>query len=208
MTNPIPNPPPEAEGKAYGIMISNSPEMFDQIDNNLYFIDGHNGQIAQFFNQAEGLINFPTLESWRTYTGDEENSLYGDPLYTNTTDLKLLAGSPAIGMAVPVPQVTIDLDGITRHATYPTMGAYEYAPPLNLTWNGSVNSSWNTAGNWTPNGIPKYFTEAVIPSNPAGGMVFPAVPSAGGPYSVKSLDIETGASITIQQGSTLIITIN
>jgi hypothetical protein len=203
MTNPIPNPPPEAEGKAYGIMISNGPEMFDQIDNNLYFIDGHNGQIAQYFNQAVGLFNFPTLDSWRNYIGDEENSLYGDPLFTNTADLKLLSGSPAIGMAVPIMQVNIDFEGMARHASYPTIGSYENAPPLNVTWTGLVSTDWNTAGNWTPIAVPRYFTEAVIPTNPAAGQVFPLVPATGFAFSVKKLQVETGATVNLQDGSWL-----
>jgi hypothetical protein len=203
MTNPIPNPSPDAIGKAYGIMVANGPEIFEQIDNNLYFIDGHNGQIAQFFSQVIGLIDFPTVESWQAYTGDEENSFSEDPLFTSTTDLKLLPGSPAVGLAVPIPQITTDLDGNPRHPDYPSGGAYEYAPPLNLTWTGLVSNNWNTGGNWSPVALPKYFTQALIPSIPAGGLIFPVVPDTGYPLSVKKLDIETGATMTLQAGSTL-----
>jgi trimeric autotransporter adhesin len=208
MTNPIPNPGPDDWGKAYGIQLSVSPTVFSNLDNNEYYIDGFNGQIAQYFNQTIGIIDFPDLLSWQTYTGKEANGINADPLYNSTSDLKLQAGSPAVGMAVPIAQVTTDFEGTTRSATYPTIGAYEYAPPLFMTWTGLASTAWNTAGNWSPVQVPKYFTEATIPTNPAGGQVFPIVPAAGGPFSVKKLQVENGATVIMQVGSTLKVTGN
>jgi hypothetical protein len=203
MTNSYEDPGPEVEGKAYGIMIAGDASMFTLLDNNDYYINGFNGQIAQHFSQETGYTNFPDLESWRTYTGKEANSISADPLYISPIVLDLLKESPAIGMATPIPQVTVDVDGIPRHPTYPTIGAYEYDPPLNLTWTGTLSTSWSNSGNWTPAGVPKYFTEAIIPSVPAGGLVFPSVPAAGGPFSVGMLQVGTGATVTLQNGSTL-----
>jgi hypothetical protein len=211
MTNPAPNPDPSAMGKAYGIMTSWGPESYTALDNNDYYIDGHHGQVAQLYCQGGVCMeDFTTLASWQAFTGMEANSIDTDPLFVNISDLKLQSGSPAIGMATPIAEVTTDFEGTPRSATYPTIGAYEYAytPPVNLVWTGLMNTSWNTAGNWTPVAVPTSVTEALIPSVPAGGLVFPVVPAAGGPFYVKKLQVEAGATVTLQSGSSLNIVDN
>ena len=46
MTNSFPNPDPSAQGKAYGIMTTDK-VTFSDLDNNDYYIDGYQGQIAK-----------------------------------------------------------------------------------------------------------------------------------------------------------------
>lgn len=41
-------------------------------------------------------------------------------------DFRIKAGSPAIGMGVPVPGVTTDILGRPRDSQHPTIGAFEY----------------------------------------------------------------------------------
>jgi|GEM_PF-556813 len=68
------------------------------------------------------------LAGWQAATGKEAHSISADPLFTSTTNLKPLAGSPVFGAATPV-SVTTDILGVTRNGSTPTMGAYECGPP-------------------------------------------------------------------------------
>ena len=62
----------------------------------------------------------------------------GDPLFTNAAsgDFTIASGrSPACGFAVPIEGVTTDIAGVTRSATAPTCGAYEFgAEPPTPAW--------------------------------------------------------------------------
>jgi hypothetical protein len=54
-----------------------------------------------------------------------------------------------------------------------------YASPVSYTWNGSTSNDWNTAANWTPNGIPGIIDNVLINTsaiNPcvANGLFFGA----------------------------------
>ncbi len=81
------------------------------------------------------------LTDWRDSTGYDMNSWYGDPLLDN--NCHLLAASPCINAANPVPGLIFDYDGGTR--TTPTdVGADEYLagailavpPPMGVTGTG------------------------------------------------------------------------
>ncbi len=67
------------------------------------------------------------LAAWQAATGKDANSISADPLFTSTTDLHLLTGSPAINAGTNV-GVTIDIDGQARDAM-PDMGADEFGSP-------------------------------------------------------------------------------
>ena len=62
----------------------------------------------------------------------------GDPLFTNAAsgDFTIASDrSPACGFAVPIEGVTTDIAGVTRSATAPTCGAYEFgAEPPTPAW--------------------------------------------------------------------------
>lgn len=62
-----------------------------------------------------------------------------------------------------------------------------------ITWNGSTSNDWNTVTNWTPNVLPTQCTDVVIP-------VTPNNPNFANNQSVNSIEIQTGASLTIQPG--------
>lgn len=67
------------------------------------------------------------LAAWQTGSGRDANSLSVDPLFTSATDLHV--GELALnGSATPIAQVTTDIDGETRNATAPAIGADEYVP--------------------------------------------------------------------------------
>jgi hypothetical protein len=74
------------------------------------------------------------------------------------------------------------------------------AAGLPVTWTGSLSNSWYDPGNWTACGMPDATRNVVIPN------VSPA------PYPViydsvhcKSINIETGATLTVSAGGSLVI---
>src|SRR2546428_11767204 len=56
------------------------------------------------------------------------------------------------------------------------------------TWNGSISTDWNTAGNWTASGVPGSADDVTIP---AGLTNYPVVSAAAA--NAKSVTLATGA---------------
>jgi uncharacterized beta-barrel protein YwiB (DUF1934 family) len=76
---------------------------------------------------------------------------------------------------------------------------------LSLTWNGSVSTSWVTAGNWTPNGAPSDLTAITIPDAASTGfdLTLPAIATCG-TMTIESggiLNSSSGAQLTINGGA-------
>lgn len=67
----------------------------------------------------------------------------------------------------------------------------------NLTWNGSVSSSWTTVDNWTPNGAPSSFVNVTIPD----ASTTPNDPYLNYVSEVKTLTIEEGGILNSTNGS-------
>jgi hypothetical protein len=148
MTNSYPNPGPLAWGKAYGIMFTNA-VTFSVLDNNDYYIDGYQGQIAQkFCVGGTCLINYPTLASWQAYTGMEANSITVNPQFTSSTNL-IPTTTLMNNKGVYMPSVPTDYTGKIRSNPC-DMGAYEFAVDqvfnLKVYLEGPYNSSTNTMG--------------------------------------------------------------
>ncbi len=70
------------------------------------------------------------------------------------------------------------------------------APAGLTTWDGSESNIWTDAGNWS-NGVPNAGTNAVIPTG-----VSP-VPTLFSSAQVRSLSVETGATLQVDAGDTL-----
>jgi hypothetical protein len=118
--------------------------------------------------------------------------------------LHLQNGSPCKGEASVLDAVDVDHDGNPRHPFKPTIGAYDYPPPGFYMWTGQVDNNWNTAGNWSPNGVPGINDDAGVPADPASDPdVFPTVPVTGGPFFVDELYVGQNATLTIPNGATL-----
>ncbi len=145
MTNSFPNPDPSAWGKAYGIMTTEV-VTFSHLDNNDYYIDGYQGQIAQkFCVGGTCLVDFPTLALWQTYTGMEANSLTVDPQFTSQTNL-IPTTTLMNNAGVYIPEVPTDYTG--KYRSNPCdIGAYEFATDqvlnLKVYLEGAFNSSTN-----------------------------------------------------------------
>jgi|GEM_PF-696819 len=119
-------------------------------------------------------VNYSTLSTWQTATGQEGNSTELDPVFTSSTDLT--PNNALLNSAgVHIPTVTVDYTGATR-SNPPDIGAIEFTPaacpfPLALTatnitpftadlgwteqgsattWNVQVHTPGNSPGNGTP----------------------------------------------------------
>ncbi|MDJ1467165.1 LamG domain-containing protein [Xanthocytophaga flava] len=68
---------------------------------------------------------------------------------------------------------------------------YAYpSTPAAYTWNGSVGTDWNTAANWTPNGVPSTYDDVVVNS-------CTTCPKLATTTTVKNLTLNTGAKFDI-----------
>lgn len=72
--------------------------------------------------------NRTTLANWQAATGADGNSVSIDPLYISATNLHLQPVSPLEATGTPIAGATQDIDGDTRNATTPDIGADEFTP--------------------------------------------------------------------------------
>ena len=71
-----------------------------------------------------------------------------------------------------------------------------------FVWTGATDTNWSTPGNWSPNGVPGAFSDAVIP-DVANLPVVNEVPAE--PAMCNSLTIQSGASVTVSPGKALMV---
>jgi hypothetical protein len=145
MTNSFPNPDPLAQGKAYGIMTTDK-VTFSYLDNNDYYIDGYQGQIAQKYCVGGiCLINYPILASWQAYTGMEANSVTVNPQFTSPTNL-IPTTTLMNNVGVYISAVPADYNG-TYRSNPCDIGAYEFAPDQVLNLKVMLEGAFNPLTN-------------------------------------------------------------
>ncbi|MDR0526299.1 MAG: hypothetical protein LBG79_00560, partial [Spirochaetaceae bacterium] len=72
------------------------------------------------------------------------------------------------------------------------------AAATDYTWNGSVDTDWETPNNWTPSGIPNSSTDSVkIPNTSGTSGRYPETPNSGG-FHINDIEIEGGATLTTE----------
>lgn len=92
--------------------------------NDVFFTPGPN-----VFYGYSNATDHPILADWQAATGQDGNSLANDPFYENLAAGNLKPTSAVIDdRGVPV-GITTDVLGVSRSATTPDIGAYEYASP-------------------------------------------------------------------------------
>lgn len=107
-------------GSNYAVYVPNIPDSIIGWDYNLYNTGGAN--LARW-----GTTNYATLAAWQTAnTAYNANSDDGPVTFMSSDDLHLITGANNIG--TPIASVTVDIDGDSRSATTPDMGADEYSP--------------------------------------------------------------------------------
>lgn len=130
-----------------------------------------------FTNSAAGTYTYdPTF----TYAAGDETgtpanmkiSRWVGPLWTE------YGGTPNTIITPPQMSLTGSLNETTGPLSSYWTGRV-YSPPVNYVWNGTTSNDWNTATNWTPNGIPGIIdnvTISVATPNPclASGAFFSA----------------------------------
>jgi len=115
-----------------GIYAQTSNAQFTLINYNDYYVNP-TGSGAKYLGQIAA-AGQSTLATWQAATGQDANSISGDPLYISNTDLHIgSASSPLINAGTPIAGITTDIDNKTRSTTTPTIGADEYTFTLNLT---------------------------------------------------------------------------
>jgi len=90
--------------------------------NDLYISNTTNGFVG-----LGNATDFATLSSWQTAMSQDANSKSTDPQFVSSTDLHAQAVL-LDGAAIPVEGITTDIDGETRNATTPDIGADEFTP--------------------------------------------------------------------------------
>lgn len=146
---------------AIGIALENGASQLVASDYNDIYCGASNGANAA---GRIGATNYTTLASWRTATGKEANSKNFAVTFVSQTDLHLAA--PSIGdtrlAGTPIVGITTDIDGETRFANYPYIGADENVAnpvPVKLTSftaavkNNDVKLDWITASEMNNKGF-------------------------------------------------------
>ncbi|MEJ5245830.1 MAG: right-handed parallel beta-helix repeat-containing protein, partial [Bacteroidota bacterium] len=91
------------------------------INYNNYLVSGVNAVLAGI-----GTNDFANLAAFKNRdTLKNTNSISVNPLYNSNSNLRPYYNSPLVGAGTPIGIVTTDLDGATRSATAPTLGAFE-----------------------------------------------------------------------------------
>lgn len=126
--------------------------------NNFYPVSATNGNVG-FWNATAT----PTLANWQTASGQDANSKSKQVFFVSTTDLHLTGSS--IGdfdlAGTSIAGITTDIDGDTRDANFPYMGADEGPIPLPVELvsfaatvdNGVVTLKWTTASELNNHGF-------------------------------------------------------
>ncbi|NJN78325.1 MAG: hypothetical protein HC803_08370, partial [Saprospiraceae bacterium] len=100
-----------------------APTATDVVNYNVYYNSG-GGNIADI-----AAASYLDVAAWVVADATKNaNSLTGDPSFLSPTDLHL-AGTIANNAGTPIAGITTDIDGDTRSATTPDIGADEYTPP-------------------------------------------------------------------------------
>ncbi len=68
------------------------------------------------------------------------------------------------------------------------------------TWNGTINTNWDLATNWSGGAVPTATGDVIIPTSPTGG-VFPVFATN---VSIRSIDMKTGSQLDVN-GKTLTV---
>ncbi len=111
-----------AAAKTYAIYSDAASSVFTTMNNNDYFVSGTQGVLGFI-----GATDRTTLAAIQAGFGQNGASQNGNPQFVSATDLHINPSVPTVveGTATPITGITVDIDGDTRNATTPDMGADE-----------------------------------------------------------------------------------
>jgi hypothetical protein len=113
-------------GKHYAVYISNTTATTFEMNYNDYYADGTGGVFGYYSGDVADLA------AWQTASGQDANSISGDPGFIGNDDLHIKPFINTLdGQGLYFASVPDDIDGDTRNATTPDIGAdeYTYTPP-------------------------------------------------------------------------------
>lgn len=157
-------------GKHYAVYCANITGTFNSDYNDLFVATSgsSSGQLIGFWGAP-----CTTLQQWRSRSGRDANSISKNPNFVSATDLHINSYSPNVDRkATPIGTVSKDIDNQNRSASYPDIGADEYAvePPstFNLVSpNNNATLVWiNGYLVWQPSVSAEYYDVLLDTVNP------------------------------------------
>ena len=152
-------------------------------------LSGENVDVIYAGGNGRGDIQ--TTKTAQTFSGENVNVIYaggngrGDMQTTKT--IQTFSGE----------NVNVIYGGANGRGDVATVITSAFANCPNATWNGSVSDEWENPANWSCNALPGINSVVVIPS---GVLNYPTISIT---TEVKSLEVRTGATITVKTGVTL-----
>ena len=110
-------------GTHYGVYVSDTNTVTLELDYNDFFANGTGSSFGYY--QGPGAIS--DLTTWQSTTGQDANSLSGDPGFVGNDDLHIQSSFNLLdGKGLYFASVPDDIDGDTRNTSTPDIGADEY----------------------------------------------------------------------------------
>jgi hypothetical protein len=133
--------------KHYAVRLTNTTTMLENY--NVLYTPGTGGYIG---SPDGNTTSYATLADWRTATSLDAASINGDPAFkTGSVYINADANprSVASNAAVPLANVTTDIDGAIRDAVTPDIGADEFGARFATSWGRNVDFGFIDIKNMT-----------------------------------------------------------
>lgn len=112
-----------------GVIVNSVSQPFDSIDNNVYDISTTGGWAFTAKNLSR---NFVSLNDWRAFTRDDENSLTVKPVFSDPVTLSTLNGAGTTYGTHGKTLLPFDVTGAARPAANHSIGAYQFTQNTSL----------------------------------------------------------------------------
>jgi hypothetical protein len=195
--------------KSYAIYSAAPNSAFTTIDNNNYSVSGTQGVLGYLTSDQT------TLAAVQTAFGQNTQSVNAAPSFVSASDdlhlTNALGDNLCLnGKATPITGITTDIDGNTRNASTPDIGADEFSPTMPTFVTAAQSACFGQTVNLTAAGVTAgstagqtftYFTDAALTTPVAD-----ATAVGAGTYYIKATYTSGGCSI--DQVQTVVVTIN
>ncbi|MBI5464549.1 MAG: choice-of-anchor D domain-containing protein [Ignavibacteriales bacterium] len=133
----------ETSMKTWGIRRVGTGGTFTSNYNDIYYNAANTSGYVGYYNATD----YQTFANWKTASSQDANSINSSLTFTSTTDLHIDAGTeyaslPVVSSAgTAITGYSTDIDGETRDASTPDIGADEFKVSRTLTTTGTLPSS-------------------------------------------------------------------